>query len=281
MSTMRKMHTQNEVEQIMAPEIAKLYAAIEGKIYFDMQVEIGNGPYAIPANTFNNTEGSANIPCLAKLVQTSTKKPLGFALVTASGANYEIIYLFQGNIYKASGVAYDAAFTLGSGTDALLQVDDTPTEDSQKLVKSGGVFAACLFDNIKDSHGNNRFLEGTVTNSIPSSITTLYAKWSLSGSHLMVVFAGSVEAGTTISADTYIASAEGLPQWVRDKCVGIKSNVISFGTAEGIDSGWSVTTFSVRLEKESGKLIIKKSGNTTLSNATVFRISFDLLIDND
>ena len=96
-----------------------LMQEIEGKIGFDMDIECGHGPYAIPANTFNESLGTSNVPCIVRLKATGSSKPFGVALVTPSAQNYNIIYMFQGNIYKKSGLSYGSSYTLGSDDDAL------------------------------------------------------------------------------------------------------------------------------------------------------------------
>ena len=53
------------------------------------------------------------------------------------------------------------------------------------------------FENIVDKDGHKRFIEGTPTNPTIEGVEITYAKWSLSGTHLMLVMAGNV-ASTTV-----------------------------------------------------------------------------------
>lgn len=136
------------------------------------------------------------------------------------------------------------------------------------------------FENIKDEHGKNRFVEGNVTLNAISGVTQTYGKWSLSGSHLMIVIAGSMEANTAIAGDTYMCPIN-VPQWVIDKLYPIRASYICFIDGVVSNTDWSFTTIPVGLQKSTSDLRLYKVGSTTFTKANSFRITIDLLVDND
>ena len=61
-----------------------------------------------------------------------------------------------------------------------------------------------VFENIVDKDGHKRFIEFDLSPKTITGITPVYAKASLSGSHFMVVYAGTIENATAISGGTNI-----------------------------------------------------------------------------
>ena len=73
-------------------------------------------------------------------------------------------------------------------------------------------------DDIVDSKGNKRFIEGEGTPATITGMTITYNKWSLSGTHLMLVLAGTFD--NDVSATATLVSFE-LPEWILNKIVPI------------------------------------------------------------
>ena len=68
-------------------------------------------------------------------------------------------------------------------------------------------------DDIVDSQGNKRFIEGNLEKG-SSTATITYNKWSLSGTHLMIVIAGTISS----NLETYHNIAHGtLPTYINSK----------------------------------------------------------------
>ena len=72
-----------------------------------------------------------------------------------------------------------------------------------------------VFENIVDKDGHKRFIEGDITPAETTGITFTYAKWSLSGSHLQIVLAMTIAAGTY--STFYLGDITNLPKWIFDK----------------------------------------------------------------
>lgn len=140
------------------------------------------------------------------------------------------------------------------------------------------------FEKIKDKSGHLRFIEGDYTPESIAGITFSYSKWSLSGSHLMIVLAGTGQASTAITSGT-IADITNIPQWILNKVYDVSSSVIESKsmifrkTAGG--QFWVTQSLNVSFRKAASSLYIRSEESLTLSNDSAFRIQFDLLIDNE
>ena len=130
-----------------------------------------------------------------------------------------------------------------------------------------------------DSQSHNRFVEGECDLKTIAGITFTYNKWSLSGTHFMLVLAGSIANGTAITTADIFAEYT-IPDYIIDKIVALFSNVIEVKTLSFRDSGGTGQTSTAYLKKSAGKLTINSTGITLTADRN-FRLQFDLLIDND
>ena len=133
---------------------------------------------------------------------------------------------------------------------------------------------------LKDAQGNPRFVEGDITMKTIEGVTQTYGKWSLSGTHLMIVVTLSIENGTTIPARQNICSIV-LPQWIMDKIIPLFSTYVSINSFRtmGANADASLLVF---LHKYENYLRMDNGSSPYVSsrNESV-RIQFDLLIDAD
>ena len=138
------------------------------------------------------------------------------------------------------------------------------------------------FENIVDKDGHKRFDKGeiTLTDNVPEGITKTFGKWSLSGTHLLIVLCLECANGTVVN-DNIILSNVSFPKWIWDKIVPIANTVIAFGTYTAYDTSFQTQSFNVRIAKTSteGIIAMMKSGAVTLSSTKNVRITFDLYID--
>lgn len=148
-------------------------------------------------------------------------------------------------------------------------------------LSSGKVLKA--FENIVDKDGHKRFIEGNVilSSSAPAGVTLTYGKWSLSGTHLMIVVGLSLADTTAISSGVQLAQFD-LPSWVGDQIVPIFDvSVVDRRNAQAWADNYTNQDFGVYLLKSSSTAFrISKSGAITLTANRNVRIAFDLLIDN-
>ena len=136
------------------------------------------------------------------------------------------------------------------------------------------------FANLVDKNGNPRFIDGDIELEDNTGLTLTYGKWSLSGSHLLIVLAGSVADETIVPSGT-IAKIN-LPEWVKDKIVPIASTIVESKTTPFYDSNLTVQNLVNFLEKYNAnkQVSIYLIGFTADADRN-FRIAFDLLIDNE
>ena len=133
---------------------------------------------------------------------------------------------------------------------------------------------------IKDKSGHLRFIEGECTPIEIPGVSFTYNKWSLSGTHLMIVIAGTIDNGTTI-ANTNIASISDLPEWIINKINPLFSLVVDRKEFSLYNSAWGSQTTAIALIKGTGVLNIYQTGSLTTTDSRNFRYQFDLLIDNE
>ena len=153
-----------------------------------------------------------------------------------------------------------------------------------------GTELTTLMSNIVDSHGNKRFVEDNITLSkeaITDGLTLAYGKWSLSGSHLMIVLGVEV-ARNVASSSPYLAIIT-LPPYIANKIRPIISGggeIIDAKSAPLINEGSysiSSTNVSCSLRKwTSTQLMLEKNEIVAdITNNRAFRFQFDLLIDSE
>lgn len=151
----------------------------------------------------------------------------------------------------------------------------TPTEISV----GNGVYGASL-ESIVDKYGNPRFVEGNITMNTIEGITQTYGKWSLSGTHLMIVVCADVANGTIIS-NRDIAFIN-LPAWILNKINPLIASRIDMKTINMYSSTFDTQSITAVLTKSESLLaIVTRSTTVQLTANRSFRIQFDLLIDAD
>ena len=135
-------------------------------------------------------------------------------------------------------------------------------------------------DDIVDSAGNKRFVEGNATISgIPSALEVAYNKWSLSGTHLMLVLCikNNSSSTKTITGPVDFATYD-LPSYILNKVSPVVGNLVDqksftiWGTSNAAE---------IRLNKDNDVLHFKTFANIDIGSNQSIRIQFDLLIDSD
>lgn len=156
----------------------------------------------------------------------------------------------------------------------------TPIYDSHATPKSY-VDNNIKLSAIKDINNNNRFIEGVITPNDISGLSYTYSRWSLSGTHLMIVLCFGTTIQTTLTAGTTLCSIT-LPEWVYNKIYGSYGEkvVSSISTTVRNSVGGGLGDISFRLVKENNALEIRNISNITIDANRYVRCQFDLLIDN-
>ena len=150
-------------------------------------------------------------------------------------------------------------------------IDDIVDTDLNPLI---------ICENFNDANGNARFVGGNLSTSAISGITFTYAKWSLSGSHIMFVLCGEIAANTTLNVDVW--ASVNLPDYIKSKISGVfASTNIEVKDSRAYYDDWNSINIQTVLQKTSDGVQILMIQNPTSSAVAHFRIQYDLLIDMD
>lgn len=143
------------------------------------------------------------------------------------------------------------------------------------------VWGTVKFEDIVDKDGHKRFVEGNITIETITGVTQTYGKWSLSGSHLLIVVSGSIADTTEIANGAYIAKIT-LPAWFLNKIVTTWGNrFIEVKSFSIYNDDFSAQTIAIGIEKFDNLLSLRNIGNFTATKQRGYRFAFDLLIDNE
>lgn len=160
----------------------------------------------------------------------------------------------------------------------LLNVKFHALDNSVEDIKNGTTH---LFETITDRKGNNRFIEGNGdVETTVDGLTISYNKWSLSGSHIMFVLAGTFANGSELPENTDLVSFT-LPTWILDKIIPVWGVNIEIKDFKAYAYDWSNQNIIVVLDKADDKIIIRATKPVTFSADRNFRVQFDLLIDSE
>lgn len=187
-----------------------------------------------------------------------------------------IFTLESGETMDAGNLGGISSLSVNNNQHLIVTYQDGTTNDL------GSVIAR--LPNIEDADNNKRFIEGNLVPDEIAGVEYSYHKWSLSGTHLMLVAAGTIANGTTIPINAYFVRFNSVPSFIYNKIVAITSDGLGVDIKDIIlyTTGWgSLETHKVRLNKQYGYLIMSSNETFTVTADKTFRIQFDLLIDSD
>lgn len=297
----------------VAPEVGNLYKKMSGAWKLQCNLRGAQGPAGPNGSTVVANPVDAASDDLSKLkIDGVTYDVLSSTLRDFLGniANGEFSYISgQGYQFGDDPVSFDYPVTFYSGTTidngndldinggsinlksgALLQAidtnDDTVVEISDTGIdvwneRVGSNINVSDYRNFVDGDGHYRFVEGTIDTETISGVTWTYNKWVLSGNHLMLVLAGEVASGTTLSIQSLGGvDFTGDNAWMNSKIVPIfASSVIAINDAKGYYDDWNSNNMQTTLMKTSTGVYFYLIQTPTYSQTGHFRIQFDLLID--
>lgn len=154
--------------------------------------------------------------------------------------------------------------------------------DGEWVYNSTDIVNKNLMEEIHDESGNLRFVEGKgVWNTAISGLNVSYCKWSLSGTHLMLVVAGTIDNGTNIVSNTVLATFP-IPNYILSKIYPVWAvSAIESKNLVARDDSWTSQNINTVLAKTSTGLVINLNASVSLTANRSFRLQFDLLIDNE
>lgn len=149
--------------------------------------------------------------------------------------------------------------------------------DKYAVPQGGG---SSLMSDIVDVNGNYRFVEGNLSDG-STGASLSYKKWSLSGTHLMIVLAGTVSSNLT---DYQALATVAFPSYINSKIFPLGTNAQLVSVAKGFfikNTEYTATEYNFYLRKQSDQFYILPAQTITISETYNFRIQFDLLIDSE
>lgn len=171
----------------------------------------------------------------------------------------------------------DGTFTGDVGVGGDLEVTGDAT--------FGGDTSGIKIEDLVDKAGNKRFIEDDINIETISGVSKSYGKWSLSGSHLMLVLqiVNTTESDINLVDWSRIGMCA-LPQYVLDKIVPIPpSSHIMVKQFDGCNDELTFGTNPIKIYLDKGEsgLNFNVWSSTTLEAGLTYRIEFDLLIDDE
>ena len=137
------------------------------------------------------------------------------------------------------------------------------------------------FENIIDADGHKRFQEWNLITEELTGVTFSFAKVSLSGTHIMFVFAGEVASGTSLANNVKWTSLQ-LPEWIYNKIVDVGGGVVTQGShplKDGTTTILSNNQYYMKKESSNGVSFYRFGDTTGTTAKGYFRVQFELLID--
>lgn len=212
--------------------------------------------------------------------------------IDLDASGHLIITMSEGDPIDAGLVKMVSSMSIDASQHLIVNYIDGTTQDLGAIFQgsvtlSGDLTANRVYgvkmEDIKDVNGHNRFIEGDLIQSSPvTGMTVTYAKWSLSGTHLMFVLAGTADNGTTLPwTEVFVSTGPSLPDWVFSKIYPTyASTFVETKTIKAYNSGGATTQdMTISLRKGTNSIYITLQ-NVTFTDDRYFRIQFDLLIDN-
>lgn len=145
------------------------------------------------------------------------------------------------------------------------------------------------FENIVDKDGHKRFIEGegtTPTITLTGEGNTydiLYSKWSLSGTHLMIVLSFIVNPTSDTKITDIQWALSDIPEWVADKIVATSSNIVDRKQSYLFDESGNTLqemTMSIMKDNDDTIRLTNLSQSAEYDEPFMMRVQLDLLIDN-
>lgn len=184
-----------------------------------------------------------------------------------NGTTDDLGAIFQGNI------SISGSLSVSNGISGNLTGNVTGN-------LNGNVTGDTEFENIRDSSSHKRFVEDNGTPLSKVGFSSVFCKWSLSGSHIMFVLAGNIDDEVLITGGSVLATFV-LPSWIANKIYPIFSSYIERKTISLTANDWTTQDMNVLLSKTGNNIYISLVSNITLTAQRFFRVQFDLLIDNE
>ena len=205
--------------------------------------------------------------------------------VAINASGHLITTFSDGQTQDAGLIKQITSISINASQHLIATFNDGTTTDLGAIfsgnVNISGILTASnarIFENIEDANTNKRFVDYVGTVSTIAGLTGTYCRASLSGTHLLVVLAGTVANGTVLTNGLTLATFA-LPTWILNKIIPVWSSYIERKETKLWANDWTSQETGLAISKGSNLAIVNLSP-VTLTADRNFRVQFDLLIDN-
>ena len=213
----------------------------------------------------------------------------GYAMIKFNSTQEELAVAYKSKrpalFYDENQRAHWAVIeeTATESVDEETQEPITIYKYSYRLLdeESGGSGGSTL-DDIVDSKGNKRFIEGNLIVKNKPGLTITYNKWSLSGTHLMLVLCIEYDTAAIFEVNEIFATVE-LPNYIINKIPsGNRIIDTKSPTSYKISNNKIFANFRYNLTRDNNILkITHDSASIDIPEACYSRLQFDLIIDSE
>lgn len=167
-------------------------------------------------------------------------------------------------------------FTQGGTTKGSISLNQA---SDQTIEFDAGGSGSNLLEDIVDSNGNPRFINGYGIWAAVPGMQGIKATWSLNGYNLMFEALGAFQQN--VDLDTTIVSFK-LPQWILNKISVLGGSIVDMirfsivGTKEGINNAILLIA-----KTTDGRVAFNTPQGVTCTEPQIFRIRYNIIIDND
>ena len=129
-----------------------------------------------------------------------------------------------------------------------------------------------------DSNGNNRFIGGNGTPLNVSGMTIVSSKWTLNGNNLIFEFLGTFSESLSSNTDLCMFT---LPEWIISKIPTPYLNIVDFIRFDAVYTDRAPATGFIQIYKSENTIAFKNQDSVTIEALTVFKIRYNIIIDNE
>ena len=205
------------------------------------------------------------------------------------------LHLTNGTWLTAGNIKPVSNFNIDTNQHLIVNYQDGTSQDLGAIFNGNVVISGTITANkfigiteietIKDNKNYSRFISGDVLlGSNAVSLTKVFGRYSLSGTHLQIAILISNETENDITLNTYALMGNcNVPDWLANKIYTLGYAPIielkTFDIANKSNFLTIKTSKKVYLEKSGNEIRIIAGENITLNPNDFMRISFDLIIE--
>ena len=131
-------------------------------------------------------------------------------------------------------------------------------------------------ENLVDSKGRNRFIEGVGIPANVNGMTVASSKWTLNGNNLLFEILGTFSENLSGNTDLWTFK---LPGWIVSNITTPYLNLVDFIRFDAVYTDRAPATGFMQIYKNEDTVTFKNQDNVTIDALTVFKIRYNIIID--